>query len=145
MFSKLGTKQHRSHCLILCISNAVCSSRENCHPKSMPHHEDWVGIYPDTADPHDLGSPVAWFWLCGDKKHKCRTSVGAAVFPWLPPGTYKAVMSRNRDAKGPYANYGPYSSYAESRPFEVGRGNTCASRRRRVEGTEASSLRGAQP
>ena len=145
MFSKLGTKQHRSHCLILCISNAVCSSRENCHPKSMPHHEDWVGIYPDTADPHDLGSPVAWFWLCGDKKHKCRTSVGTAAFPWLPPGTYKAVMSRNRDAKGPYANYGPYSSYAESRPFEVGRGNTCASRRRRVEGTEASSLRGAQP
>eukprot|EP00536_Pseudo-nitzschia_multiseries_P014924 jgi/Psemu1/69286/estExt_Genemark1.C_7910014 len=91
--------------------------------------EDWVGIYPDTADPRDLGSPVAWFWLCGDKKHKCKTSVGSVTFPWLPPGNYKAVMSRNHDAKGPYANYGPYVSYAESKPFEVARGDMCAFRR----------------
>eukprot|EP00535_Pseudo-nitzschia_heimii_P006001 CAMPEP_0197179248 /NCGR_PEP_ID=MMETSP1423-20130617/4270_1 /TAXON_ID=476441 /ORGANISM="Pseudo-nitzschia heimii, Strain UNC1101" /LENGTH=224 /DNA_ID=CAMNT_0042629137 /DNA_START=28 /DNA_END=702 /DNA_ORIENTATION=- len=96
---------------------------------SIPHLEDWVGIYPDTADPKDLGSPVAWYWLCGDKKHKCSTSVGFVIFPWLPPGTYKAVLSRNRDAKGPYANYGPFRSYAESERFEVARGEMCASRR----------------
>jgi len=107
----------------------------------MPHKEDWVGIYPDTADSKDLGSPVAWFWLCGDKKHKCKTSVGYVTFPWLPPGRYKAVMSENRDARGPYANYGPYVSYAESKPFEVARGDMCASRRR-AEGVTA--LRGAQ-
>lgn len=105
---------------------------------SMPHQEDWVGIYPDTADSKDLGSPVAWFWLCGGKKHKCKTSVGSVLFPWLPPGNYKAVMSRNRDAKGPYANYGPYASYAESKPFEVARGDMCASRRR----AEGAALRG---
>ena len=114
----------------------------------MPHQEDWVGIYPDTADPKDLGSPVAWYWLCGDKKHKCKTSVGSVTFPWLPPGRYKAIMSRNRDAKGPYANYGPYASYAESGSFEVARGDMCASRRR-MEGTSSEggvnpSLRGLQ-
>lgn len=113
-----------------------------------PHHEDWVGIFPATADPYDLGSPVAWNWLCGDKSHKCRTSVGYVIFPWLPPGTYKAVMSRNRDAPGPYASYGPYKSYAESAPFEVTRGNICASRRL-MEDAESptsveSSLRGTQ-
>lgn len=97
----------------------------------MPHVEDWVGIYPKTADPYDLGSPVAWFWLCsGDKRQKCKTSAGSIIFPWLPPGTYKAIMSRNHDAKGPYTSYGPYSSYAESIDFEVVRGgDMCTSRR----------------
>mmetsp|Transcript_5070 Transcript_5070/g.14718 ORF Transcript_5070/g.14718 Transcript_5070/m.14718 type:complete len:222 (-) Transcript_5070:166-831(-) len=106
----------------------------------VPHLEDWVGIYPDTADPMDLGPPVAWFWLCGDKKSKCKTSVGSVTFPWLPPGNYKAVMSRNRNAKGPYANYGPYVSYAESQPFEVARGDMCASRRL----AQNAALRGMQ-
>jgi hypothetical protein len=114
----------------------------------MPNIEDWVGIYPDSADSNDLGTPVAWFWLCGDKKHKCRTSVGSATFPWLPPGNYKAIMSRNRDAVGPYANYGPYASYAESQPFEIQRGDKCASRRRaedtNAEGMVQSLLRGTQ-
>ena len=59
-------------------------------------------------------------------------SVGSITFPWLPPGSYKAIMARNRDAKGekPYSTYGPYSSYAESGSFEVVRGNMCTSRRR---------------
>ena len=107
---------------------------------SKPDLDDWVGIYPITADVTDLGAPVSWFWLCGGKKAKCRTSIGSVTFPWLPPGIYKAVMSRNRATTGPYANYGPYKSYAESKPFEVSRGNMCASRRRRAEGTVA--LRG---
>lgn len=116
--------------------------------QSLPHHEDWVGIYPHDADSSNLGSPVAWFWLCGDKRYKCATSVGSVTFPWLPTGTYKAVMSRNRDAAGPHASYGPYRSYAESETFEVSRGDACASRRL-AEGTDTGdaqffSLRGTQ-
>ena len=113
---------------------------------SNPHHEDWVGIYPETADSYDLGSPVAWFWSCGNKKLKCATSVSSVTFNWLPEGTYKAVLSRNKDAMGPYANYGPYASYAESQTFEVARGNACAMRRLVDESDAAttSSLRGTQ-
>lgn len=96
----------------------------------MPNEDDWIGIYPVTADPYDLGTPKSWFWQCGDKRHKCKTAVGSVTFPWLPPGTYKAVMSKNRKAAGPYANFGPFASYAESQPFEVARGLQCASRRR---------------
>jgi hypothetical protein len=91
-----------------------------------PEPEDWVGIYPHTANSSELGSPIAWYWLCGSKKEKCKTGVGSVTFPWLPPGTYKAVLVRNQHEKG---RSGPYSGYAESEFFEVVRGNTCASRR----------------
>ena len=115
---------------------------------SLPHHEDWVGIYPADADSNDLGTPVAWFWLCGNKRDKCATSVGMVTFPWLPAGTYKAIMSRNKDAMGPYASYGPYKSYAESETFEVARGGACALRRLGEDAPDeeaAPSLRGTQP
>lgn len=118
-----------------------------CH-HSRPNHEDWVGIYPHDADSSDLGSPIAWYWLCGDKKYKCATSVGSVTFNWLPAGTYKAVMARNKDATGPYANFGPYASYAESQIFQVARGDVCVtSMRKLAEKNDSDStvfLRGTQ-
>jgi hypothetical protein len=91
-----------------------------------PQNDDWLGMYPAAADSNNLGSPVAWYWLCGGKKDTCKTGVGTVKFPWLPPGVYKAVMIRHGHSK---THGGPYSSYAESEPFEVVRGNTCTSRR----------------
>ena len=74
--------------------------------------------------------------------------MGSVTFNWLPAGTYKAVMARNKDATGPYANFGPYASYAESRIFEVTRGDVCAtSMRRLAEDSDADAtvfLRGTQ-
>jgi hypothetical protein len=105
-----------------------------------PQNEDWVGMYPATADPNNLEGPVAWYWLCGTKKEKCKIGVGSVTFPWLPPGTYKAMMVRQPHSKG---HGGPYSSYAESEPFDVVRGNTCTSRRLTEEEQQNhSNLRG---
>lgn len=106
-----------------------------------PDEEDWVGIYPDTADPNELGTPIAWYWACGNKKDKCKTGVGSVTFPWLPPGKYRALMSRQHGSK---SHKGPYSSFAQSDIFEVVRGNTCAARRRRTqEGGNNTNLRGS--
>lgn len=112
-----------------------------------PHHDDWIGIYTATTEDTTtttttnnnkllVGTPVSWFWSCGDKKHKCKTSRGAVIIPWLPAGKYKAVMSRMSDEDNGTAStavrpdHGPYTSYAESTTFEVSAGDLCTSRRR---------------
>jgi len=160
--TRKGVNYGKSICQLSCgncdpIEDDAISTDQICYPfgrqiiqvtflNSIPHDEDWVGIYPDTADPYDLGSPVAWFWLCsGDKRRKCKTSAGSITFPWLPPGTYKAIMSRNHDAKGPYASYGPYSSYAESSDFEVFRGGDMMCKSRRIAAEEDSMLKEPVP
>ena len=97
-----------------------------------PQREDWIGIYTDGVDLTDLGPPVSWYWLCdSNKRDKCKASRGTATFPWLPPGKYKAVLSRNlKHGKGPYASFGPSSAYAASETFEVVRDSSgCAMRR----------------
>mmetsp|Transcript_26271 Transcript_26271/g.49027 ORF Transcript_26271/g.49027 Transcript_26271/m.49027 type:complete len:227 (+) Transcript_26271:133-813(+) len=91
-----------------------------------PEHGDWVGVYPAFSDLTNLGGPIAWYWLCGNKKDKCKTGIGSVTFPWLPPGTYKAVLVRHDHRKG---HGGPYASYADSTPFEVVRGTSCSARR----------------
>jgi hypothetical protein len=117
--------------------------KQEIHTKfanSNPDQEDWVGIYPEDANPNELGSPIAWYWLCGSKKDKCKTGVGAVTFPWLPPGKYRALLSRHHSTK---VHRAPYTSYAQSEVFEVVRGNTCAARRRTEDGNK-KSLRGSQ-
>lgn len=58
-------------------------------------------------------------------------------------------MSRNHDAKGPYASYGPYSSYAESSDFEVFRGGNMGGdmmcKSRRIAAEEDSMLKEPVP
>jgi hypothetical protein len=101
-----------------------------------PELEDWVGIYAFSEDSSELGTPVAWYWTCGNKRDKCKISVGTVSFPWLPPGKYRALMARHDGSKG---FKGPITSYAESEPFEVVRGNSCTVRLRRTKEMEVSS------
>jgi hypothetical protein len=101
-----------------------------------PEVGDWVGIYAVSEDSSVLGTPVAWFWTCGNKRDKCKTSVGTVSFPWLPPGEYRALMGRHVGSKG---FKGPINSYAESEPFEVVRGNSCTTRLLRINELEAPS------
>lgn len=107
-----------------------------------PQREDWIGVYPHDVDVTDLGSPVAWYWLCdSNKRDKCKARSGIVTFPWLPPGIYKAVLSRNpKDGKGPYAAFGPFSAYTESESFEVVRSSEgCSMRKRRRRMTSIGS------
>lgn len=104
-----------------------------------PEMGDWIGVYAESDDSTELGTPVAWYWTCGNKKDKCRTSVGTVTFPWLPPGKYRVLMARH--VEGSKGFKGPITSYAESQPFEVVRGNSCAARRRTEE--QSNNLRGS--
>jgi hypothetical protein len=100
-----------------------------------PEMGDWIGIYDASEDTSETATPVAWYWTCGNKRDKCKTSVGTVSFPWLPPGRYRALMVRQGRSKG---FKGPITSFAESEPFEVVRGNSCTARLRRINKMEAS-------
>jgi hypothetical protein len=101
---------------------------------SDPEMGDWIGVYAVTEDADESATPVAWYWTCGNKRDKCRTSKGSVTFPWLPAGKYRVLMARHGGTSG---FKGPLNSFAESEPFEVVRGNSCAARR--TEELDASS------
>ena len=88
-----------------------------------PYPDDWVGVYPESADPHDLAHPLLWLWTCGTQN--CRRKVehgdvtfgsgppnegGTVYFP-LHPGRYIVVLARN--------GHPPYSARAVSMSFVV--------------------------
>lgn len=89
-----------------------------------PREDDWVAIYPASADPTHLGNPTLWLWLYGSQNHFCKVLYGMVTFGAGPPpedrtdsspiyaGTYKAFLVRRNPG-------GPYSSYAESPNFVV--------------------------
>jgi hypothetical protein len=89
-----------------------------------PREDDWVAIYPASADPTHLGFSALWLWLCGTQNHFCKVlygmvNFGAGPLPEngtdsspIPAGTYKAFLVRRNSG-------GPYSSYAESTNFVV--------------------------
>jgi hypothetical protein len=96
----------------------------------VPANDDWIGIYNDSEDDEDLGDLVTWYWLCGNKRDRCKVGVGSVTVPWLPPGTYRAAMARNGNhTKGPSSKHDKDARFAQSSMFEVVRGTACASRR----------------
>jgi hypothetical protein len=101
-------------------NEAVAISLENEHPEP----EDWMGIYPESADAADLGDPIVWEWLCATPEEVCKVHYRTITFDRLPPGTYKAVLSRRNHG-------GPYSSFTETNTFEVtAPGGSCRERQR---------------
>jgi hypothetical protein len=101
-----------------------------------PQKDDWVGVYEatttegeDDGEPAVLGGLSAWSWLCGNKRDQCKVGAGSVTVPWLPPGTYRAIMARNdHHSRGPL-RHGKERRYAESPMFEVVRGGVCSTRR----------------
>jgi hypothetical protein len=101
---------------------------------SSPQPDDWIALYADDDNNHNaednnnnnlVGNPSAWVWLCGTQDDQCKVSYGSFSFgknvqshgqgakSWpLDPGMYKAVLARRHSG-------GPYTSYAESKPFEI--------------------------
>ena len=90
-----------------------------------PRIDDWVAIYPASADSSNLGQAPFWVWLCGNQDEQCKVLYGSYSFggtdstfesgrdSWpLGPGTYKAILARRHHG-------GPYSSYVESDSFEI--------------------------
>jgi hypothetical protein len=97
---------------------------------SNPRFDDWIGIYPDSADSNMLSAdPDLWYWLCdGDQGDRCKAKYGSIVFDesphagsWpLPPGDYRAILAREDFG----ASY--FVSYADSKSFTVKRsGRSC--------------------
>jgi hypothetical protein len=95
----------------------IIASFTNCNPAP----DDWIGVYPASADPNNLGDPnnSLWVWLCGSKS-SCDSSVDAGTVTFENAGEvgkFKIYLVRRISG-------GPYSAYAESESFEVG--NSCA-------------------
>ena len=94
-----------------------------------PREDDWIGIYPSSsvdAGDSTVGSPTLWLWNCnGDQENEfCKvlygkvtfgsnypSKYGQTTFP-LPPGTYRAVLAKDGNAK-------PYDVIAISDTFTV--------------------------
>ena len=77
--------------------------------------QDWVGIYPATSDPDDLGYSLVWFYLCGSQSCDTKVSHDTIVFGYggrnergtiawpLPSGTsYRAFLIKEVKPGGGY-------------------------------------------
>jgi hypothetical protein len=118
-----------------------------------PTNNDWIGIYKDNSNNIDsditeedydendhLDELVAWYWLCGNKRDRCKVGIGSVTVPWLPPGSYRAVLARNTHlTKGPTTKHDKDARYAQSPMFGVVRGAACASRQRKVLADDVGS------
>lgn len=110
-----------------------------------PAVDDWIGIYKaniddkdftydDNEDDDHLDELATWYWLCGNKRDRCKVGVGSVTVPWLPPGKYRAILARNRhNTKGPSTRHDKDSRFAQSSMFEVVRGGACSGRRKAFE------------
>lgn len=88
---------------------SIVTSFLNC----VPDLDDWLGLYPASADPGNLtDDTVAWMYTCGNKQ--CRGIVQSSLYTFQTrvPGTYRVHLIRERGV-------GPYEAYASSAEFEV--------------------------
>ena len=78
--------------------------------------DDWIGIFPDTADPLAVGTPAnsLWVWACNGDTEDCDLTTQSDIYTFtgLEVGSYRAmVIRRNVD--------GPDEAYSWSDAFEV--------------------------
>jgi hypothetical protein len=78
---------------------------------------DWIGIFPDTADPSALGTQVndLWFWACDSNIDVCDVTAHSAIYTFpgeLDAGSYKAFLIRRKPN-------GLDEAYSWSDAFEV--------------------------
>lgn len=85
-----------------------------------PQDDDWIGLYPASADINNLPNPDIWSWACGSRN--CRESVtsnvitvnenlaGSNAWP-LVEGAYRVVLARNSAQ--------PYVAFAFSDEFSI--------------------------
>lgn len=92
-------------------SDDIIASFTNCDPA----FDDWIGVYPSSADPNDLGDPSdRWVWACGTKVCRGSVDAGTVTFRNLGAvGEFKISLIRRNSG-------GPYSAYAESESFDIG-------------------------
>ena len=82
---------------------------DNCQPAE----DDWVAIYPEDANPENLGDATLWRWACGSQT--CRGKVFTDIVtlgPYIKPGRYRAILAERQHG-------GPYSAKVVSEVFEV--------------------------